>query len=325
MSGLVSISVITYNSAKTVLETLESIKAQTYPNIELIISDDCSTDNTVEVCKKWVDANEDRFARIETLTADKNTGVSGNLNRAEVACTGEWVKIIAGDDILMPNCVQDCMDYIEAHPDTIYLFGKQKAFGADNDYCARVDEWFDYSFFAKTPEEQLQQLIYEGNCLPATSTFYHREHAHLIGIKNDERIPAIEDWPKWINLLKAGVKLHFVDKVLVKYRVGGSSTEQRPSLLFYRANRLMCFYYLYPEWYKANPEYAVERVVEEECSVYQMLLEAESIDQNVMHQERNRFKQQYENYYRRYEQITNSLEYRLGRILLKPLRWFRKK
>ena len=52
---LVSVPVITYNSAKFVLETLESIKAQTYQNIELVISDDCSTDNTVQICRDWVD------------------------------------------------------------------------------------------------------------------------------------------------------------------------------------------------------------------------------------------------------------------------------
>lgn len=51
---LVSIQVVTYNAAKTILETLESIKAQTYPPIELIISDDCSRDNTVEICREWV-------------------------------------------------------------------------------------------------------------------------------------------------------------------------------------------------------------------------------------------------------------------------------
>ena len=50
---LVSIVVITYNSAEYVLETLESAKAQTYQNIELIVSDDCSADNTVETCSRW--------------------------------------------------------------------------------------------------------------------------------------------------------------------------------------------------------------------------------------------------------------------------------
>ena len=57
---LVSIIVITYNSAKFVLETLESAKAQTYQNIELIISDDGSTDNTVQICREWLKNNEEQ-------------------------------------------------------------------------------------------------------------------------------------------------------------------------------------------------------------------------------------------------------------------------
>ena len=51
---IVSVVVVTYNSAKYVLETLESIKDQTYPNLSLVISDDCSTDNTVKLCRKCI-------------------------------------------------------------------------------------------------------------------------------------------------------------------------------------------------------------------------------------------------------------------------------
>ena len=51
---LVSVVIITYNSEKTIIETLESIKNQTYKNIELIISDDFSKDNTVEICKQCI-------------------------------------------------------------------------------------------------------------------------------------------------------------------------------------------------------------------------------------------------------------------------------
>ena len=54
---LVSVVVITYNSSQTVVETLDSIKTQTYQNIELIVSDDCSSDNTVEVVQNGIDEN----------------------------------------------------------------------------------------------------------------------------------------------------------------------------------------------------------------------------------------------------------------------------
>lgn len=290
---LVSVPVITFNSAKTVIETLESIKDQTYPNIELIISDDCSTDDTVKLCREWVEKNKERFVRTEIITVGKNTGVAANNNRVEAACRGDWVKGIAGDDILLPNCVQDGMDYVAEHPDTIYLFGRHEAFGASQERCDEVNGYFDYSFFTMTPEKQLHQLIFKGNCVPATTAFYHRERAKATGVTNDERIPLLEDWPKWINLLRMGVKFHFIDKVLVKYRVGGISTTrklERPEV--YRSERLFYFLYLLPERYKADPERTVKEIVESECDIY--------------------------NFY--YSQ-SHSKALKIGKAILKPVTW----
>ena len=321
---LVSVPVITYNSAKTVLETLESINAQTYPIIELIISDDCSTDNTVELCRKWVDRNKNRFARTEILTIEKNIGTSANLNRAEKVCMGEWVKPIAGDDVLMSNCIQDCIDYVAEYPDTIFLFGRQNAFGADAKRCAEVNKMFDYSFFSKTQDEQLHRLTFGSNCVPATTLFYNRVKAQKVGILNDERIPLLEDWPKWINMLRAGVKLHFVDNVLVKYRAGGATTGKRVSLAMYHSQRLFDFYYRFPEWQKEEVDKAVSRMVDEECDVYRMLLESETDTQTSLRYERNHYKEQYETYYKWYNQIRSSKAYRLGKALLKPFKWLKR-
>ena len=66
-SPLVSVIVITYNSSKFVLETLESIYNQTYSNIELIISDDCSSDETINICQNWLYKNKNRFKNIELI------------------------------------------------------------------------------------------------------------------------------------------------------------------------------------------------------------------------------------------------------------------
>ncbi len=300
---IVSVPVITYNSERTVIETLDSIKAQTYPSIELIISDDCSLDNTVELCREWVKQNKSRFVRSEIITNEKNKGVSANFNRADNACAGEWVKPIAGDDVLLPNCVQDCVGYVMEHPETIYLFGKHKAFGVEDKRCKEIDAVFDYSFFDLTQEQQLRRLIFEGNCIPATTVFYHRKRAKETGVSNDERIPLLEDWPKWINLLRAGVKFHFENKEFVKYRVGGLSTQSRSmSVAQYHSERLVCFFYQYPEWYKENPEKAVERVVRGETEIYKYLIESEN----------------------QLNQILQSKAYRLGKMLLKPFRWLKK-
>src|SRR5947209_20083704 len=108
---LVSVIVITYNSASTVLETLISIKQQTLQNIELIITDDCSYDTTVEVCLNWLNLNRERFVNVTILKADKNTGVAANCNRGLKASTGQWIKFIAGDDILLTDCLYNNLHF----------------------------------------------------------------------------------------------------------------------------------------------------------------------------------------------------------------------
>ena len=96
---LVSVVVMSYNSAATIAETLDSIKAQTYQNLELIVTDDCSPDGkTLEIIQNWLDANGSRFVYADLVTTDKNTGVSGNINRGVAKSHGEWIKSIAGDD-----------------------------------------------------------------------------------------------------------------------------------------------------------------------------------------------------------------------------------
>ncbi len=288
---LVSVPVITYNSSKYVLETLESIKAQTYQNIELIVSDDCSTDNTVEICRKWIEENKERFVRTELITSEKNTGVSANGNRGREACRGEWIKSIAGDDLLMPNCIESYVNYVKQTPEAIYIFSKVEAFDADSIRCEKYNKLFNGDFFSQTTEEQLHQLLFDGNQIPASTCFYNREKSVKLGIKNDERIPLLEDWPKWINLLRAGVEFHYIDMVLVKYRLGGISTNkliQSPAV--HRSHRMFYYLYIYPARYKADPMKAILEVLdEEECKVYDT-----------------------------YYTLLHSKAYRLGKFLLSP-------
>lgn len=76
---LVSVVVLAYRSADTIIETLESIKKQTYPKIELIVTDDCSPDNTVEVVKNWMRDNKGCLSDMKLVTAEKNTGLPSNI------------------------------------------------------------------------------------------------------------------------------------------------------------------------------------------------------------------------------------------------------
>lgn len=264
---LVSVPVITYNSSKTVVETLDSIYSQTYPNLELIVSDDCSTDNTVDICRKWIDAHKDRFVRTELLTVEKNTGVSGNLNRAERACHGEWVKGIAGDDVLTKDCVESNIEYVKQHPQAFFVFSALKPFGGNKELRDGINNHYkEHQFFFQwSIKKQYAYLTLEKNCLPAAAFFYNRLAMQNLGVANDERIPFLEDWPKWINLLKKGARFHFMEKETVLYRLHQESLSTANELPKKYIDSLFLFYLLYQfeDLYKAGrKKEAVKRYIQ---------------------------------------------------------------
>lgn len=296
--SLVSVAVITYNSSKYVIETLESIKAQTYQNIELIISDDCSTDNTVQMCKKWCEQNKERFARIQYVEVEQNTGVSANCNRAEDACQGEWVKLIAGDDILKSNCIQEYMNYCEKQNDVIYVFSHAEIFGS----TAEKHDYFDkkvfkYDFFSWSVDKQYQYLIQNGNCIPAATAFYNLNKVRQLGIRYDERIPMVEDLPRWINLLRKNIRFYFIDKKLVKYRHRGTSLSNShcQSKIYYKSCRLYDFYYVYKDCDLSEP--MMEQIIDDEYDLYVKKCE----------------------YQDKYYNILQSNAFKLGTTLLQPI------
>lgn len=253
---LVSVTVVTYNSSRFVLETLDSIKAQTYPRLELVISDDCSGDDTVELCRDWIRQNGDRFERTAILEVPENTGVSGNCNRAESACRGEWVKLIAGDDLLEADCIESNMHFVSEHPDAGFIFSRIRAFGASEETNRRFsEEIFDYGFITRPNEEQLHRLIFRMNYIPAATFFYSAAKAREFGMKNDERIPLMEDYPKWIDLLRKGARFSFLDKETVRYRLreDSLSTSSEQSERYRKSNALLFIHYLFVPQFKEMP------------------------------------------------------------------------
>lgn len=209
---LVSIIVITYNSSKYVLETLESAKAQTYQNIELIVSDDCSTDNTVEICKKWIEENKDRFVRTELITVNKNTGITPNFNRGLKVAEGECVKFIAGDDLLLDNCITDCMAYVLCNKNCKILFGRIY-YLKGNIITPKPLERIALSNF-----KEQKKLVYKGSSLPAPASYFNKNALIELG-GFDENYLFIEDLPLWLKLVNNNIELSFIDKFVVKYRI----------------------------------------------------------------------------------------------------------
>lgn len=225
---LVSVIVITYNSSQYVLETLESIKAQSYQNIELIISDDCSKDNTVDICRQWLEDNSDSFVKTELITVENNTGIPGNCNRGVHAANGEWIKIIAGDDILDNECIAIFIEYFQENKAAEIIVGKIKQFST----VRFLDQITPYPrnlrFFRLNSEKQYRWFLTRSfNIAPAA--FIKKSLLEKAGFF-DERYKYFEDLPFWLKVLKRGIKIHFVDKVVVNYRIGESMVNSSVSV-----------------------------------------------------------------------------------------------
>ena len=296
---IVTVVVYTYNSSEFVLETLDSIKQQTYQNLMLCISDDCSSDSTVELCTKWIEENKDRFIKTKLLTSDRNTGISANANRAWDACETEYIKDIAGDDLLLPNCIQDYVEYIQDNPDAVVIFGRVKSFYVNHGKKKwRIDPCHDYGFFELTPQEQYNYLLHKGNHLPAASCFYNIYKLREQGFCHDERIPLLEDYPKWIIFARIGIHFYYLNKFTVCYRYDERSLSKGLySPQFFKSNLLVYLYYYQDE---INHE-------EERDYIY-----------NLMCDEILKF---YTKTYNTAIQLRESKSYRLGHLILSPLRY----
>ena len=230
---LVSIGVITYNSATTIVETLDSAYQQTYENLELIISDDCSSDDTVVICKKWLESYGHRFVNTKIVTVPVNTGTSANCNRAIVEAQGEWFKGIAGDDIFFPNCIEECIKYVKNNPDIHIFTSSIQSFTTDKEgkfvlgnIIPNRNEIVDFN--SKTAQEQFIMFLQGKGVFPAPGVFLRRKL--ILDNPYNEMYKFSEDSPKWIDLTKKGYYLSCLDKVLVLYRRGLTITSSNQYL-----------------------------------------------------------------------------------------------
>lgn len=221
---LVSIIVPTYNSAPFIIETLESVRRQTYTKIELIIADDCSTDNTRDLCRNWINENKDVSFPCVLVESKKNGGIVPNCNNGLFVAKGEWIKLIGGDDILLENCIEDFVGYVRNHRGVSVVFSNLYTMNSASEVTGGFPSRAE--FFTYSPEKQLSSMLYE-NLLAAPAGFINKE----ILLKEggfDPAYPMMEDYPLWIKLLSKGYQMGHLDKIAVQYRISPSMVSYNP-------------------------------------------------------------------------------------------------
>lgn len=236
MNPLVSVIVISYNSEEFILETLESIKNQTYPNIELIISDDNSTDNTAQLAKKWLTNNGRCFINSQLIVNDKNSGVSSNCNLGVGVSSGKWIKLIAADDILLPNCIEENVMFSQKNPEACIIVSKIRPFIKNrisdemifSEMSADSQIWFDYDL---SLQDQINILLRK-NDIPAPASFILTSFLQQVG-GFDETFKMIDDWPLWIKSVLSKRKIFSLNKETVLYRQHGKSLSNSGSSVLF--------------------------------------------------------------------------------------------
>lgn len=220
---LISVIVITYNSAKYILETLDSIRDQQYEPLELLISDDCSTDETVVLCREWLDRNQTYFSRTNIRIAERNQGIPANCNQGLSDATGEWIKFLAGDDTLFPGTFEQAADFINRQPQSRIFASSfasfQDAFSEENLVATRDDS--DLEFYRLDAKRQYFLLL-RNNYLHAGTVFLQRSLLNEVGGFN-EKYKFLEDHPMWLSITAKEEKIFYMPAYTLKYRLHGDS------------------------------------------------------------------------------------------------------
>ncbi len=221
--GLVSVIVCSYNHEKYINQCLDSIKLQSYNKIQLIVADDASKDNSVEIFENWLKEND---YPAEKNFHQKNTGLAITLNECIKLAKGEYIKIIAADDYLYPESIEHCINALEElGTDYGMVFTDFWAVDDNNQPAEFFLNYENKSFFNPDNSLKKEQLI-KYNCIISPTVLIRKDTLLATGEYNPSML--LEDHDRWLRINEIK-KIHFIHKKLCYYRVlptGVSSTRK---------------------------------------------------------------------------------------------------
>lgn len=253
---LVSVVIPAYNHEKYVQETINSIIAQTYHNIELIIIDDGSKDATWNKIQEMKKACEKRFAKVHFETK-LNEGTCSMLNKLIFSATGKYVYLIASDDLSKPQAIEKEVEFLENNPSYLMVVGDNELIdsasqkvGWDKDQnIVPFSEAFYHSFgeYMKSKKDfdvlsdkfGTYETLVRGNYIP-NGYMIRKSAFDKIGPFTKEA--PLEDWWLMLQLSKCG-KLKYLDEILFSYRQHDNNTVKRRDYML----QITCQTQLYEE------------------------------------------------------------------------------
>jgi teichuronic acid biosynthesis glycosyltransferase TuaG len=216
--GLVSIITPAYNCTKFLPETVKSAQAQTYTNWEMLIVDDCSTDDTVEMIKKL--SAEDSRIRLLQLPENSGTAMARNLGMANAQ--GEYIAFLDSDDLWHPDKLQKQIEFMTANDYPFCCTHYQHIF-EDGQPTGKV--------VYCQPKANYNRVLLD-NPVGNSTVIFNR------GKLGDFEVPNIRkrnDYALWLKMLRSTPYIYGIDEVLASYRINSNSiSRNKLSLVKYQ-------------------------------------------------------------------------------------------
>ena len=206
----VSVAVVTYNHEPFIAETLDSILQQDYGDLEIVVSDDCSTDRTAEILLDYRSANPDR---LRVLTSEENRGVIGNSNRVLAACRGEYIQWTDGDDLMLPGKLRKQTAVLDDDPRVAICFHDLEIFDSSSGQCLGYTNSGRHSL--RPRQGGAENLVQYGCCMKASSIM--GRHSTISEAGRDTRLRHGADWLLYIEMATRG-SVRYIPEVLGRYR-----------------------------------------------------------------------------------------------------------
>ncbi len=209
----VSVCIPTYNHAKFLPATVESVLAQTYANLEILIVDDGSSDGTLEIAQTYAATYPDRIA-VLTHPGHRNLGISATVSRGLRESTGAYCSLLGSDDLFHPQKTEEQLRYLQRHPEVDAVHSTAQFIDVDGKVLAcRLGQKFPLG------QAGVERLI-RANRVADMTVLFRRSCLEQVGPHNDDLVYG--DWEFWIRVA-AQSRMGFIDKPLVSYRIHHSN------------------------------------------------------------------------------------------------------
>lgn len=217
---LVTVIATCFNHERFVVECLESIRAQTYPNIQLIIADDCSTDRSVSLIRDWL-AETDTVCTL--ILHQENQGICRTRNATLAHAHGKYVSSLSTDDAWLPHKLAAQVELMEKLPVSVAVAYSDAA-RMDAEGRPLPNTFIEQlGTVDQMPEGNLYETLLGSNFIPAGTTLVRRECYEEVGPWDESLI--YEDWDMWLRIARR-YEFAVTPRIGARYRVHDRSLSQ---------------------------------------------------------------------------------------------------